>query len=357
MAASLLLLCALAAAPQDGHYLYVAAPGVRDYLEYGGHGLLVFDIDDGFRFVKRIPTGGLNPLGKPLNVKGVCANPETGLLHISTLQTLQCIDLATEKLLWEKPYEGGCDRMGITPDGKQLYLPSLEKEHWHVVDARSGDVLAKIVPGSGSHNTIVGLDGTEAYLAGLRSPDLTVADTKTMKAVRTVGPFAAPIRPFTVNGKQTRIYANVNELLGFEIGDLKAGTKLHRIEVAGVKPGPVKRHGCPSHGVGLTPDEKEVWVVDAYNQMIHIFDNTVEPPKQLESLKVRDEPGWITFSLDGKYAWPSTGDVIDVATRKTVLSLSDEEGRPVMSEKMVEIHFSGGRPVKAGDQFGLGRAR
>src|SRR5690606_14711971 len=26
-------------------YLYVAAPGVRDYLEYGGHGLLVFDID------------------------------------------------------------------------------------------------------------------------------------------------------------------------------------------------------------------------------------------------------------------------------------------------------------------------
>ena len=27
--------------------LYVAAPGIRDYLEYGGHGLLVFDIDDG----------------------------------------------------------------------------------------------------------------------------------------------------------------------------------------------------------------------------------------------------------------------------------------------------------------------
>lgn len=357
MAASLLLLCALAAAPESGHYLYVAAPGVRDYLEYGGHGVLVFDIDKDYSFVKRIPAGGLNPLGKPVNVKGICASPATGLLHVSTLQTLQCFDLATEKLLWEKPYEGGCDRMGITPDGKQLYLPSLEKEHWHVVDARSGDVLAKIVPGSGSHNTIVGLGGNEAYLAGLRSPYLTVADTKTMKAARTVGPFAAPIRPFTVNGKQTRVFVNINELLGFEVGDLESGKKLHRVEVAGVKPGPVKRHGCPSHGIGLTPDEKEVWVVDAYNQALHIFDNTVEPPKQLQSLKVRDEPGWITFSLDGKHAWPSTGDIIDVATRKTITSLADEEGRPVMSEKMVEVHFEGGKPVKTGDQFGLGRVR
>ncbi len=37
-------------------YLYVAVPGVRDYLQYGGHGLLVFDIDDGFKFVKRMRT-------------------------------------------------------------------------------------------------------------------------------------------------------------------------------------------------------------------------------------------------------------------------------------------------------------
>ena len=34
------------------HYLYVAVPGIRDYLGYGGHGILVFDIDNGHRFVK-----------------------------------------------------------------------------------------------------------------------------------------------------------------------------------------------------------------------------------------------------------------------------------------------------------------
>jgi hypothetical protein len=63
----------------------------------------------------------------------------------------------------------------------------------------------------------------------------------------------------------------------------------------------------------------------------------------------------VTFSLDGKYAYPSTGDVIDTATKKIVTVLTDEKGRQVHSEKMVEIHFQDGRPVAAGDQFGLGR--
>ncbi len=344
-------------APADGRYLYVATPGIRNYLEYGGHGLLVFDIDRDYRFVKRIPTGGLDPAGKPINVKGVCASAATGRIYISTLKTLQCLDLVTEKLLWEREYDGGCDRMSITPDGKEIYLPSLEKDHWHVVDAAKGDVLKRINVQSGAHNTICGLDGKEAYLAGLRSPLLRVAATGKREIVREVGPFSKPIRPFTVNGAQSLAFVNVNELLGFEIGDLKTGKMLHRVEVSGFNKGPIKRHGCPSHGVGLTPDERELWVCDAHNQRMHVFDNTVMPPKQVASLAVREEPGWITFRLDGKHAWPSTGDIIDIATRKTVAQLTDEEKRTVMSEKIVEIHFRDGKVVRTGDQFGLGRVQ
>jgi argininosuccinate synthase len=70
---------------------------------------------------------------------------------------------------------------------------------------------------------------------------------------------------------------------------------------------------------------------------------------------VREQPGWITFSLDGRLAYPSTGEVIDVASRKTIARLTDEQGREVHSEKMVEIHFREGRPVAVGDQFGVGR--
>jgi hypothetical protein len=335
--------------------LYVAVPGIRNYLEYGGHGLLVFDIEHGHRFVRRIPLGGLNEQGVPLNVKGICASARTGRIYVSTIKQLMCLDLVTEKLLWERVYELGCDRMSLTPDGSVIYLPCLEGPLWYVVRASDGVVLSTISPNSGAHNTIVGRDGTEAYLAGLKSPFLAIADTRTNEVVRSVGPFSASIRPFCVNGRQTLCFVNVNELLGFEVGDLKTGRKLYQVEVRGFAKGPTKRHGCPSHGIGLTPDERELWLTDAANSRMHIFDLTARPPKQVASVSVRDQPGWITFSIDGRFAYSSTGDVIDTRTRKIVATLADEAGRQVQSEKMVEIDFDGSAPAKAGDQFGLGR--
>ena len=344
-------------APADRRFLYVATPGVRNLLEYGGHGLLVFDIDAGHKFVKRIPTSGVDDKGVPINVKGICASAQTGRVYISTIKTLQCLDLVSEKLLWERTYEGGCDRMSISPDGKIVYQPSFEKDHWNVVDAASGDVLKTVVPKSKAHNTVYGRDGKWCYLAGLGSPLLTVADTSTHSIARTIGPFSGAIRPFTVNGRQTLAFCCVNDLLGFEVGDLTTGKLTHRITVNGFERGPVKRHGCPSHGIGQTPDEREVWVCDAFNKRMHIFDTTVMPPKQVASIEVRDEPGWITFSIDGKLAWPSSGEVIDVATRKIIATLEDETGRHVGSEKLLEIDFRAGKPVRSGDQFGVGAVR
>jgi DNA-binding beta-propeller fold protein YncE len=335
--------------------LYVAEPGIRNYLEYGGHGVLVFDIDHDHRFIKRIPTRGVDEQGVPLNVKGICASARSKRLYVSTTRTLSALDLVTEKLLWEKAYEGGCDRMAISPDGQIIYLPSLEKDHWHVIDALTGEIIKKIVTRSGAHNTIIGLDGAHAYLAGLRSPTLRVTDLKTHELIREVGLFGSLIRPFTVNGEGTLCFVNVNELLGFEIGDLTTGLVRHRVVVQGYEIGPTKRHGCPSHGVGLTPDEKELWLTDAHNRRMHIFDLSSMPPRQVASLPLRDEPGWITFSIDGQYAYPSTGDVVEVATRKIVTGLTDENGTAVQSEKMVEIDFAGTQPIRTGDQFGLGR--
>lgn len=339
--------------PKSGRFLYVAEPGVRDYVKWGGLGILVFDIDRDHKFVKRIPGPHAKDMKK--NVKGVCASAATKKLYFTTPDKLYCMDLLTEKLVWEKSLPNGCDRMSITPDGKVLYVPSYERDTWNVVDGQTGELIETILTKSGAHNTVVSLDGSRMFLAGLRSPYLDVADTKTHKVTPRVGPFKAAIRPFTVNGAGTFAYCCINDLLGFEIGDIATGKVLHRIEVEGVKKGKVDRHGCPSHGIGLTPDEKEVWCVDAANRKVHIFDNTVMPPKQVQSIDLREQPGWITFSVDGKYAYPSTGEVIDVKTRKILLFLTDEEGREVHSEKIVEIHFADGQPILTGDQFGVGR--
>jgi hypothetical protein len=341
-------------APAARHLLYIAEPGIRNYVSYGGVGVLIYDITAGYKFVKRIPTWNTPQGQEPENVKGIAASARTGKLYVSTIKRLGCIDLITEEMLWDKELEGGCDRMAISPDGKILYVPSLEGPHWNVVNALTGVPIAKIVTNSGAHNTIYSLDGKYVYLAGLHSTDLSIADTKSHTVVRTVGKFSNSIRPFTVNGAQTLCYVNVNELLGFEIGDLKTGRKLHQVEVQGYQKGPVDRHGCPSHGIGLTPDERELWLSDGHNKAMHVFDNTVMPPRQTTTIPVRDQPGWVSFSLDGKHAYPSTGEVFDTATKKLVTALQDETGRQIGSEKLLEIVFEGSKPIRASDQFGVG---
>jgi DNA-binding beta-propeller fold protein YncE len=358
----ILLLSALAWVEQTSavttrHYLYVASPGIRNYVEFGGVGILVFDIDAGYKFVKRIPTWEV-PAGKEAeNVKGVTANAETARIYISTPKRVASFDLLTEKKVWDKEFEGGCDRMALSPDGRTMYVPSFEGPHWLVIDALTGEVRKKLVLNSGAHNTIYSLDGQQAYLAGLKSPLLRVTDTRTHEVKKEIGPFTDAVRPFTINHAQTLCYVNVNGLLGFEIGDLRTGKKLERVEVQGVERGPVKRHGCPAHGIGLTPDEKEIWLCDGHNDMVHVFDNTVMPPRQIKSIKLREQPGWVTFSLDGKHAWPSTGEIIDIKSKRIIATLTDETGRAVHSEKIVEIDFAGNKPVRTGDQFGLGRKR
>ncbi len=194
-------------------------------------------------------------------------------------------------------------------------------------------------------------------MGGLHSPIMSVADTSTHTIASQVGPFSDSIRPFTINGAATMVYVTVNKLLGFEVGDVRTGKKLYTVQAEGCKMGPVKRHGCPSHGIAMTPDEKEIWLADGANNDIHLFDATVMPPKQTGRIALRDMPGWITFSIDGKTVWSSSGDIIDARTKKVIAGLTDDNGRQVQSEKLLEIVVDNGKVVAAGNQFGIGQKR
>jgi DNA-binding beta-propeller fold protein YncE len=335
---------------QTKRYLYVAEPGVRNYLEYGGHGVLVYDIDDNYKLVKRIITGSYDNNQHPSNVKGVCVSLATQSIYIATIKSLMRISLTTDQLLWEQVYPKGCDRMAISPDGLTIYQSSFEKDSWYIIDANTGAIKKEVFMNKKAHNTLAHPNGKEIYMESLNDPIVTVVN-KTGKTLRAIGPFSAPVRPFTVDFKRNLFFANVNNLLGFGIADLKTGKVIKEITVPGFAKGYIKRHGCPSHGIGLRPDGAELWIADGANQRMHIFDTVLPEPSYKTSVTLRDQPGWITFSLDGRHAWPSTGEIIDATTKQIIKTLSDEHGGIVQSEKLVEIHFSGNKAVAKGDQF------
>jgi len=346
------------------HLLYVAVPGIQNHypdnnynLRYGGIGILVFDMDHGYKFVKRIPTWKLEPGQKVEIVKGIAADAARGRLYLTTPTLLAAFDLNTDRMIWQKNYTGGFDRLAISPDGNTLYVPSFEGAYWQIISASNGELLGKLDTGTGSHNTVWSPDGARVYLAGLHHNYLLVADPTTNKIVQRIGPFSDVIRPFTVNGSNSLCFVNVNKLLGFEIGDVQTGRVLHSVAVQGYASGQALRHACPSHGIALTPDEKELWLADGVNNYVHVFDTTVMPPRQIADVKLTDSPGWVTFDIGARYVFPSTGDVIDRQTRKIVYTLRDETGAQVQSEKLLEIDVENGKTVRAGNQFGIGEKR
>ncbi len=349
-------------AQQRQRLLYAALPGVGggNNMKYGGAGILVFDIDHGHRFVRRIPLQGAPPAdGRQEAIKGVAAHAGTARLYVSTSRRVAAYDLATDTLVWEQRYDDrGTDRIALSPDGSTLYAPELGAPKWVVADAATGAVVGTIDKPGRPHNTQFSDDGTRVYFeAEGDTRTMSVVDAKTRTIVREIGPFGNMVRPFTFNGKQTLLFANINDFLGFEIADLSSGRVIHHVEVPGVTAGRSPTHGIPSHGIAMTQDESEIWIADNANNYLRIFDATVMPPVLKTSVKVRDEPGWITFGIDGTLAYPSTGDVVDVKTKAIVATLHDENGNDAESEKMLEIDFAGGKPVAAGDQFGKGKKR
>lgn len=350
--------------PVEKELIYVCLPGTLEgSWDQNGNGIVVLDAADNYNFIKRIPTWDIPASKWPEQVAGVTASPVTQMIYVATRGRLGAWDLTTEKKVWENNYDGDCcERPQIAPDGSFMYVGSDLKDFWYVVNPRTGEVMTKVRSplSPNAHNLNLSLDGKTAFMAP-NGKVMGVADTTTHQLIRTLA-FPDNVRVFVVNHDASLIYANLNNLLGFVIADAGTGKILQRVEVQGfgfaekwnVKPRPHIPHACPSHGIALTNDEKEVWVCDGLNNCIHIYDNTQMPPKYVESIKTSAGPYWITVGVDGTRAYVSSSDVIDMKTRKIVGRLKDEYGRPMYSEKMLDMVFANGKLTQVSNQFGNG---
>lgn len=329
-------------------YLYLSTP---DGAQPGGSGkgILVFDIDAGHRFVRRIEI----PFKEGL--RGFCGNARNhAVYYSSTSRKLGAFDLETEKILWDKTYEAGIDRACITPDGRKLYAPT---GWWYrgtnsgfmVIDPANGAVLKWLPAGPQAHNSVASLDGQFAYLG--TETNFWVFRTDNDALVRRFeGVGERGVFPFTVDRGNRRAYVCLGEHVGFDVLELKTGKTSARVFATKT---PIAHR---THGAGLTPDEKELWISDQDGKKLFIFDATQQPPKEVGHVDLtQGGHGWICFSLDGKFAWCHTSDVIDVKTRQLVATLKDDTGAPVNGSKFLEVHLRNGKVVGLGDQFALGR--
>src|SRR6266853_5869359 len=166
-------------------YLYISTPDAAQKNYRSGQGILVFDIDQGHKFVRRIDIPAFQE-----GLRGFTGNLKTHRAYFSTSnRRVGAFDLETEKIVWDRTYEAGADRSSITQDGKKIYVPT---GYWYlgadggmlVVNAENGKMIKRITVGPAAHNSLVSLDGQFLYLGSQTT--LTVFDTRDEKMIRQI---------------------------------------------------------------------------------------------------------------------------------------------------------------------------
>jgi hypothetical protein len=218
----------------------------------------------------------------------------------------------------------------------------------------------------------VGLSGRYVYLGGRNHDYLEVADTTTNQVVRNIGPLRSGVRPFTINGRETLAFTTATGYLGFQVSSLTTGQVLYTQNFPGFTYNPSTfPASAPSHGISLSPNERQVWAIDAPNGYVHVFDVSHLPaqgPSLLANIALRhtlsgaEEPctydcardGWVQHSRDGRFVYVGdSGDVLSTATFKPVAYIPTLR----QTRKMLEIDWRGGVPIATTTRSGLGYVR
>lgn len=347
----------------------------REYVFEDGS-IWVYDIDRAHRLVQQIP------LPQARGVRGVGVGLPQHTLYVSYggdgglngNGSLLAFDLLTKRVLWTKAYGTGIDSFALTPNGRTIYMPTGELSsgnQWLVIDARSGASLGSLSGGTGPHNTVVGPSGRFVYLGGRNSPELDVASTSTRRVVRRVGPLRSGVRPFTINSAETLAFTTATGFLGFQMSSLTTGKVLFTVDFHGFSYDPGRYDAsAPSHGISLSPDGRELYVIDGPNSYVHVFaiGGATQAPRAIADIKLahplsgEESPctydcardGWLQHSSSGRYVYVGdSGDVIDTRTKRIVAFLPALQ----QTRKMLEIDWRLGLPVATTTRTGVGPVR
>lgn len=330
----------------------------------------VYDVDRSFKLVKKISLPQTES-----GVRGVTVAPASHLLFIAYggdgngyNGSVLAYDLVADRVVWTVHLKTGIDSGQVSPDGKRLYIPTGENTPsgiWNILNAANGALLGTIQGGSGAHNTVVSNNGRYVYLGGREYNYLDVYDT-TNGAVRGIGPLISTVRPFTVNGSNTLAFTTATEFDGFQVSSITSGKPLFTTSFGAVPKG--FAFSGPSHGISLSPDEKQLYVIDSPNKKVRVYDvsRVAEgvAPTQLAAISVAglsgtETPcaydcgrgGWLQRSVDGRLVYVGdSGEVIETATRKVLTTL------PTLlnTKKSLEVDWSGGVPVATSNRTGVG---
>jgi YVTN family beta-propeller protein len=269
----------------------------------------------------------------PIN-HGAAASPDGRWLYFSSEaeQTLHVVDGKTLQTTKKIPLSGRPNNMSISRDGRRVYVGIVSAPGAvDVIDTTTLERVKSIPTKGGIHNVYVTPDGQHVVAGSIAGRLMTVIDAKTEEPVWTL--FNEGVRPMAfeknADGSTKRIFVQLSEVHGFAIVDFAARKEVGRVMLPSdipedkVDKGPF--NASPSHGLGVAPDGKTLWVTSRPNARVYVY--SLPDITLLGYEELGGRPDWVTFTPDSKTAYISTENrnstiAIDVASRKKVATIA-----------------------------------
>jgi YVTN family beta-propeller protein len=267
--------------------------------------------------------------GVPIN-HGAAAAPDGSRFYFSSEaeQTLHVVDGKTLQTIKKIPLTARPNNISISRDGRRVYVGIVSAPGAvDVIDTASMEKVKSIPTKGGIHNVYVTPDGRYVVAGSIAGRLMTVIDQKTEEPVWTL--FDVGVRPMAfetnADGSTKRIFVQLSELHGFAVVDFAQRKEVARVHLPNdipadkVDKGPF--NASPSHGLGVAPDQRTLWVTSRPNARVYAY--SLPDLKLLGAVDVGGRPDWVTFTPDSRQVYISTENtnsvvVIDVAARKEI---------------------------------------
>ena len=261
---------------------------------------------------------------------GVTSAPDGSRLYISneSLHTLDAVDALSLSVVARVPLSGRPNNVSVSKDGRKVYVGIAQNPGALDVIDTVAMKNVKTVPVSGAvHNVYVTPDGKFAVAGSVGGSTISIVDTTKDEMVRTIK-LSAGIRPMTFDtnpdGSTKRIFVQLSNFHGFVAVDFNTGQEVARLEHPAIPD--VHAHkdglqGAPAHGLGVTPDGKQLWSTSKVYGYAYV--HSLPDLKEIARVPAGQHPEWLTFTPDGKRVYiAAAGDnetyVIDTTTFKEV---------------------------------------
>jgi YVTN family beta-propeller protein len=270
--------------------------------------------------------------GVPIN-HGAAAAPDGKRFYFSSEaeQTLDVVDGKTLQVTKKIPLSGRPNNITISKDGRRVYVGIITAPGAvDVIDTASLERVKSIPTRGGIHNIYVTPDGKHVVAGSVAGKLMTVIDQATEEPLWTL--LDAGVRPIAfetnADGSTRRVFVQLSELHGFAIVDFAQRKEVGRVELPKDVPadkldkGPFA--GAPSHGLGVAPDGRTLWVASRPNHRVYAY--SLPDVTLLGGVDLGGRPDWVTFTPDSKRVYIATENndsvaVIDVPSRKFVTQI------------------------------------